>query len=165
MQWSSWECSWHCYGLVTVCFCCFQTLCGRYPMTASLSCSLDGTTRLWDIASGRCLRVVQDPTNAEVLCCVFHPLNNNLFVVSFQCSDTHTGGLLLRWCAGGLISTSLTFGPPLQNKWRRTSAWIESALVGTCSRATSSLLWSAEVRILFPVITTIYLWKRIAPQA
>ncbi len=50
-----------------------------------LSSSMDGTSRLWEVASGKCIRVVQDPTNAEVLTCCFQPLNNNLFVVSFKC--------------------------------------------------------------------------------
>ncbi len=45
---------------------------------------MDGTSRLWEVASGKCIRVVQDPTNAEVLTCCFQPLNNNLFVVSFM---------------------------------------------------------------------------------
>lgn len=45
-----------------------------------LSCSLDGTSRLWQVSSGSCLRVIPNPTGAEVLCCLFQPLNNNLFV-------------------------------------------------------------------------------------
>jgi len=48
-----------------------------------LSCSLDGTSRLWNVASATCTRVIPNPTSAEVLCCCFQPMNNNLFVVSF----------------------------------------------------------------------------------
>ena len=47
-----------------------------------LSCSMDGTSRLWNVASASCIRVIPNPTGAEVLCCRFQPLNNNLFVVS-----------------------------------------------------------------------------------
>ena len=49
-----------------------------------LSCSLDGTCRLWNVASATCTRVIPNPTSAEVLCCCFQPTNNNLFVVSFN---------------------------------------------------------------------------------
>uniref|UniRef100_A0A8C3UVR9 WD repeat domain 13 n=1 Tax=Catharus ustulatus TaxID=91951 RepID=A0A8C3UVR9_CATUS len=46
-----------------------------------VSTSLDGTLRIWDPAEGRCIRRVQDPDGAELLCCAFQPLNNNLTVV------------------------------------------------------------------------------------
>ncbi|KAG1659529.1 WD repeat-containing protein 13 [Nymphon striatum] len=45
-----------------------------------VSCSLDGTVRLWNTSNGKCLRVLQDCFQAEVLSCVFHPLNNNMIV-------------------------------------------------------------------------------------
>ncbi|XP_060067146.1 WD repeat-containing protein 13-like [Ylistrum balloti] len=45
-----------------------------------LSVSFDGTARLWDVAAGKCMRVINDNTGAELLCCVFQPLNNNMFV-------------------------------------------------------------------------------------
>ena len=48
-----------------------------------LSVSYDGTARLWNVASGKCMRVIQDQTGAELHACMFHPLNNNMFVVSF----------------------------------------------------------------------------------
>ena len=48
-----------------------------------LSVSKDGTARLWAVAAGKCLRVIDDGTGTELLCCAFQPLNNNLFVVSF----------------------------------------------------------------------------------
>ena len=50
---------------------------------AILSCSLDGTARLWSVAKGQCIREIQDPSEAEVYRCIFQPINNNLFVVSF----------------------------------------------------------------------------------
>jgi len=48
-----------------------------------LSASFDGTARLWKVASGECMRVFKDITGAELHSCLFHPLNNNMFVVSF----------------------------------------------------------------------------------
>lgn len=48
-----------------------------------LSVSYDGTARLWNVASGACIRVINDITGGELHCCLFHPLNNNMFVVSF----------------------------------------------------------------------------------
>ncbi|XP_063443917.1 WD repeat-containing protein 13-like [Mytilus trossulus] len=45
-----------------------------------LSVSLDATARVWDIAAGKCMRVIEDSMAAELLSCVFHPLNNNMFV-------------------------------------------------------------------------------------
>lgn len=48
-----------------------------------VSCSLDYSIRLWDSFSGKCLRVVHDEFNSEVLCCVFQPANNNMVIVSF----------------------------------------------------------------------------------
>ena len=48
-----------------------------------LSVSYDGTARLWNVASGACIRTFKDITGAELHCCIFHPLNNNMFVVSF----------------------------------------------------------------------------------
>ena len=46
-----------------------------------LSCSLDGTLRLWDAESSLCLRVFQDPDKSSLNCCAFLPSNNNLVVV------------------------------------------------------------------------------------
>lgn len=47
-----------------------------------VSASSDGTCRLWDSSSGACLREIQDGSNAQTLCCRFHPHNNNILVVS-----------------------------------------------------------------------------------
>ena len=49
-----------------------------------LSVSEDSTARLWDVAAGSCLRVIVDSVGAELLCCAFQPLNNNMFVASFH---------------------------------------------------------------------------------
>nr|CAD7455170.1 unnamed protein product [Timema tahoe] len=51
-----------------------------------VSCSLDGTICLWDVASRRCLRVVRDQVvGAELLSCVFQPANNNMVIVGNSC--------------------------------------------------------------------------------
>ncbi|XP_042910127.1 WD repeat-containing protein 13 [Parasteatoda tepidariorum] len=46
-----------------------------------LTCSLDATVRLWDTALGLCIRVVEDPFGAPLLCCAFQPYNNNMVVI------------------------------------------------------------------------------------
>lgn len=45
------------------------------------SASSDGTCRLWEVASGRCVRELKDSA-AKMLSCRFHPQNNNLIIVS-----------------------------------------------------------------------------------
>ncbi|KAL4240495.1 WD repeat-containing protein 13 [Mactra antiquata] len=45
-----------------------------------LSVSFDGTARLWNVASSDCIRIIKDITGAELHSCLFHPLNNNMFV-------------------------------------------------------------------------------------
>ena len=39
-----------------------------------VSCSLDSTVKLWDAASGCCLRTINDPCGWPIMACVFHPL-------------------------------------------------------------------------------------------
>jgi WD40 repeat protein len=40
--------------------------------------SLDGTARVWQVATGKCARVLKDTSGAQVLCCCFQPLNENM---------------------------------------------------------------------------------------
>ena len=49
-----------------------------------LSASLDCTARVWDPASGQCLRVVNDSHSCGVTACRFQPVNNNMLLVSFE---------------------------------------------------------------------------------
>lgn len=46
------------------------------------SSSLDGSVRLWAVTADgiSCLREVKDQLNAEMLCCLFQPVNSNLIV-------------------------------------------------------------------------------------
>jgi WD repeat-containing protein 13 len=46
------------------------------------SASLDGTTRVWQVARGKCMRVLKDTCGAQVICCCFQPLNENMIVAS-----------------------------------------------------------------------------------
>ncbi|XP_042893188.1 WD repeat-containing protein 13-like [Penaeus japonicus] len=46
-----------------------------------LSGGEDGVVCLWSSSSGECLRTVSDQSGANVLSCVFHPLNSNWAVV------------------------------------------------------------------------------------
>ena len=48
-----------------------------------VSVSSDGTARLWDPASGACLREISEGGSGRALCCRFHPNNNNLVAVSY----------------------------------------------------------------------------------
>ncbi|GAB6020699.1 WD repeat-containing protein 13 [Chamberlinius hualienensis] len=47
-----------------------------------VSCSHDGTIRLWDTQTSSCLRVVHDDFKGQFLCCSFQPMNNNMIVAS-----------------------------------------------------------------------------------
>ena len=47
-----------------------------------LSASLDGTARVWNPASGQCLRVVNDSHSCGLTACRFQPVNNNMLLVS-----------------------------------------------------------------------------------
>ena len=47
-----------------------------------LSASLDCTARVWNPASGQCLRVVNDSHSCGVTACRFQPVNNNMLLVS-----------------------------------------------------------------------------------
>lgn len=40
--------------------------------------SLDGTSRVWQVTQGKCMRVLKDTCGAQVLCCCFQPLNENM---------------------------------------------------------------------------------------
>lgn len=49
-----------------------------------VSASIDGSIKVWDVKSFACLRTVTHPHNAQLLCCLFQPSNNNLLIVSFN---------------------------------------------------------------------------------
>lgn len=45
-----------------------------------VSCSYDGSVKLWDSASGVCLRTILDPFESSITACTFQPNNNNMIV-------------------------------------------------------------------------------------
>jgi WD40 repeat protein len=70
---------------------CFM-LCTGFDWSVSndlmVTCSLDSTLCLWDVGSGKCLRVVKDQMGAEMLSCLFQPANNNMVIVSLESLPT-----------------------------------------------------------------------------
>ncbi|MEJ1281171.1 WD repeat domain 13 [Cricetulus griseus] len=54
-----------------------------------VSTSLDATMRIWASEDGRCIREIPDPDGAELLCCTFQPVNNNLTVVGNAKNNVH----------------------------------------------------------------------------
>eukprot|EP01104_Vermistella_antarctica_P006461 TRINITY_DN1716_c0_g1_i1.p1 TRINITY_DN1716_c0_g1~~TRINITY_DN1716_c0_g1_i1.p1 ORF type:complete len:494 (+),score=80.94 TRINITY_DN1716_c0_g1_i1:51-1532(+) len=84
-----------------------------------LSCSLDGTVCAWDVqsgdGSGKCIRTV-DTGTTKCLCCMFHPLNNNLFLVGTDSNDIKfvnlsTGRISFAFPVGSTPVTTLTIDP------------------------------------------------------
>ncbi|KAG8506960.1 WD repeat-containing protein 13 [Galemys pyrenaicus] len=67
-----------------------------------VSTSLDATMRIWASEDGRCIREIPDPDGAELLCCTFQPVNNNLTVVRLQGVCLPRAGMPGRegFCAG-----------------------------------------------------------------
>lgn len=63
-----------------------------------VSTSLDATMRIWASEDGRCIREIPDPDSAELLCCTFQPVNNNLTVVRLQ-GAAHQGWGSRAWRA------------------------------------------------------------------
>lgn len=43
-----------------------------------VTASLDGTARVWQVNKGQCMRILKDTCGAQVLCCCFQPLNENM---------------------------------------------------------------------------------------
>lgn len=56
-----------------------------------VSTSLDATMRIWASDDGRCIREIPDPDGAELLCCTFQPVNNNLTVVRLRGAGARAG--------------------------------------------------------------------------
>ena len=80
-----------------------------------LSTSLDKTIRIWNVKTGACLRSIVDI--AEDLCCLFHPQNNNIFVVDDLFSSLFYF-IFLRCPQGALISCQFFRSETEKTKWR-----------------------------------------------
>ncbi|VEN51032.1 unnamed protein product [Callosobruchus maculatus] len=71
-----------------------------------VSCSLDGTTKVWKVEDYSCLRTLHDPNNAQILCCIFQPTNNNLILTGnnkgeLRIANVSTGRFLKNVCKIG----------------------------------------------------------------
>ncbi|XP_044259302.1 WD repeat-containing protein 13-like [Tribolium madens] len=71
-----------------------------------VSSSLDGTCRVWKVSDFSCLRIVQDSNNSQFLCCMFQPINNNLFVTGnsrgeLKIANVSTGRFMKNTCKIG----------------------------------------------------------------
>ncbi|NXH62795.1 WDR13 protein, partial [Rhabdornis inornatus] len=84
-----------------------------------VSTSLDATLRLWDPSDGRCIRRVPDPDGAELLCCAFQPLNNNLTVGGY--------GSILGGTGRELVHTG-NVSPPQAGSPKPPGCWSRGAL-------------------------------------
>ncbi|CAG9768093.1 unnamed protein product [Ceutorhynchus assimilis] len=82
------------------------------------SVSLDATIKLWKSNDFTCLRTLKEPNNAQMLCCIFQPSNNNLILVGnnrgeIRIVNVSTGLFLKNSCkmSGSILSlTSDTNG-------------------------------------------------------
>ncbi|XP_043357501.1 WD repeat-containing protein 13 isoform X3 [Dermochelys coriacea] len=88
-----------------------------------VSTSLDGTMRIWAAAEGKCIRQIPDPDGAELLCCVFQPMNNNLTVVGNGRHNLHVVNISTgkEVKGGSSIATgrllALSFDAPGRLRW------------------------------------------------
>ena len=58
--------------------------CWSYSNDLIMSCSEDGYARLFNSSNGSCIRAIHGfQSGASVLTGIFHPVNNNMIVVSF----------------------------------------------------------------------------------
>ncbi|XP_019874845.2 WD repeat-containing protein 13 [Aethina tumida] len=78
-----------------------------------VSASLDGTIRVWNVSDYNCLRIINDPNNAQILCCLFQPSNNNLLLTGncrgeLRIANVSTGRFMKNVCKIGGNVLSLT---------------------------------------------------------
>lgn len=77
------------------------------------SISLDATIKLWKVSDFTCLRTLREPNNAQLLCCIFQPNNNNLILIGnnrgeLRIVNVSTGLFLKNVCKIGGSVLSLT---------------------------------------------------------
>ncbi|KAJ8941330.1 hypothetical protein NQ318_004774 [Aromia moschata] len=78
-----------------------------------VSASLDGSIKVWKVDDFSCLSTIRDPNNAQILCCVFQPGNNNLIICGnskgeLRIANISTGRFLKNVCRIGGNVLSLT---------------------------------------------------------
>lgn len=49
-----------------------------------VTASLDATARVWQVTKGKCMRILRDTLNSEILCCCFLPINENMIFVHLK---------------------------------------------------------------------------------
>lgn len=86
--------------------------------------SLDGTSRVWQVTKGKCMRVLKDTCGAQVFCCCFQPLNENMIFTGnskglIQVYNLSTGMLVNKNCLQKVTGRVLcmTFDSTGSNVW------------------------------------------------
>ncbi|XP_070579907.1 WD repeat-containing protein 13-like isoform X2 [Ptychodera flava] len=88
-----------------------------------LSSSLDGTARLWQVSSGRSVRVLEDADKAEIYSCLFQPVNNNIVATGNSRGHIQVLNVSTGKCVKGGLSKgsgkvlSMTFDPTGKILW------------------------------------------------
>ncbi|CAH0546282.1 unnamed protein product [Brassicogethes aeneus] len=71
-----------------------------------VSSSMDSTIRVWNVSDYTCLRIINDPNKAQILCCIFQPSNNNLLLTGnsrgeLRIANVSTGRFMKNVCKIG----------------------------------------------------------------
>jgi WD repeat-containing protein 13 len=74
-----------------------------------VTASLDGTCRMWQISNGKCIRILKDNYGAQVLCCCFHTINENMIFTGnskgiIQVYNSSTGLIVNKNCLQKVVS-------------------------------------------------------------
>nr|XP_012593497.1 WD repeat-containing protein 13 isoform X3 [Microcebus murinus] len=124
-----------------------------------VSTSLDATMRIWASEDGRCIREIPDPDGAELLCCTFQPVNNNLTVLSYSrqiARGVGLGGGLHAWVTFSSACCSPTVGNAKHNvhvmnistgkKVKGGSSKLTGRVLALSFDAPGRLLWAGDDR-------------------
>ncbi|CAF0943058.1 unnamed protein product [Brachionus calyciflorus] len=89
-----------------------------------VTASLDGTSRVWQVTKGTCMRVLRDTLNAQVFCCCFLPLNENMIFTGnskglIQVYNLSTGLIVNKNCLQKVIGKvqAMCFDSTGSNLW------------------------------------------------
>ncbi|CAH1274180.1 WDR5 [Branchiostoma lanceolatum] len=114
-----------------------------------VSCSLDGTVRLWQVPTGTCLRVVGDCDGAEIMSCAFQP--GCVYSFAF---DVGTGKLSraqrLVVCEGHPI-TCISARSWMSREARDPSLLINCGANALCLYRVSGVEGSLQLKRKFPI--------------
>lgn len=78
------------------------------------STSYDSTVRIWSALKYKCLSVISDSREIQIMCCIFQPINNNLLVIGncigeIRIINISTGRYTKEMCRIGGCVLSLAF--------------------------------------------------------